>query len=101
MQRRYFEHVYTEICVAVGRRISRYDLWLAIWDAGGDPDDLTREHARSFAELGLGPLLREEGLALEPRARRRLQRRIVRFDPDHPTPEEWLARLAPSVRRAA
>lgn len=90
MQRRYFEHLYSEICVAVNRRISRYDLWLLVWEGGGDPDELTRLQAGYFVENNLSGLLAEEGLSLGHRARQRLERRILRFDPHHPTPEEWL-----------
>lgn len=90
MQQRYFEHLYNEICVAVNRRISRYDLWLRVWDGGGDPNALTRSQARDFVEYNLPVLLAEEATSLSHRARRRLERSILRFDPDHPTPEEWL-----------
>lgn len=90
MSRRYFEHLYTEICVAVNRRVSRYGLWLLVWEAGGDPDDLTREQARVFVEHHLSSLLSEEGLRLEGRPRKRLEKSILRFDPRYPTPEEWL-----------
>ena len=88
MGRRYFEHLYSEICVALGRRISRYDLWLLVWEAGSDPDELTREHARGFLENQLATLLAEEGIDLDPRSTRRLERRVLGFDPRHPTPEE-------------
>jgi hypothetical protein len=91
MQRRYFEHIYVEICVAVNRRISRYDLWLRLGDGGGDPDELTRAEARNFVDHGLSALLSEEGASISDRVRRRLEKRILRFDPHHPTPEEWLA----------
>ena len=37
--RRYFEHLYNEICIALNRRVSRYQLWPLAWEAGGDPDD--------------------------------------------------------------
>ena len=90
MSRRYFEHVYNEICVAVNRRISRYDLWLLVWESGGDPDHLTSQQARVFVENHLTPLLSEEGLRLEGRPRRRLEKSILRFNPEHPTPEEML-----------
>lgn len=93
MQRRYFEHLYKEICVAVNRRISRYDLWLQVWDGSGDPDDLNREGAHDFVDHHLSSLLAEEGIHLGDRPRRRLERRILRFDPTHPTPEEWLGRV--------
>jgi hypothetical protein len=90
MQRRYFEHLYNEICVAVNRRISRYDLWLLVWDGGSDPNELTHPQARSFVENNLSVILAEQGTSLNHRARRRLEKRILRFDPHHPTPEEWL-----------
>ena len=101
MLRRYFEHIYVEICLAVERRISRYDLWLAIWETGGDPDELTREQARRFVEAGLDPLLAEEGTRLRPRARRRLEGLILDFDARHPTPEEWLRPRTDEARDAA
>lgn len=95
MQRRYFEHLYNEISVAAGHRISRYDLWLQIWEAGGDPDELTSREVAAFVALNLTALLSEEGSALSPRERKRLENRILRFDPRYPTPEEWLASALP------
>jgi len=50
VQRRYFDHLYREICVALGQRIDRYGLWLGVWESGGDPDDLTRLQARRFVQ---------------------------------------------------
>ena len=99
MQRRYFDHLYNEICVAVNRRISRYDLWLKVWDGGGDPDDLNREQAHYFVDNHLSALLAEEGSCLRGKPRRRLERRILDFDPKHPTPEEWLGRVFESDPR--
>jgi hypothetical protein len=90
VQRRYFDHLYNEVCVALGRRISRYDLWLMVWESGGDPDDLTPLQARRFVEAGLGRLLGEEGAHLPDRDRARLASRLLHFDPRFPTPEEWL-----------
>ena len=92
MQRRYFEHLYNVICVAVKRRVSRYDLWLRVWEGGGDPEELTRQQALHFVENNLSDYLAEEGVMLGRRARRRLEKRILGFDPDHLTPEEWLGR---------
>lgn len=91
MQRRYFEHLYREISVAAGRRISRYDLWLQIWDSGGDPDDLTAHHVRRFVDRSLDAVLIDEGVAVTPRMRHRLEKRLVGFDPRYPTPEEHFA----------
>ena len=90
MSRRYFEHLYAEVCVALDRRVSRYAFWLLIWEAGGDPDDLTRENVRTFLEQQLPVLLREEGAALSERGCRNLKRSVLAFNPEHPTPEEWL-----------
>ena len=94
MASRYFEHLYTEICVAAGRRISRYGLWLMVWESGGDPDDFTRERAHLFVETQLTTLLAEEALTLAPRPRRQLEKRILSFDSCHPTPEEWMMKTA-------
>jgi hypothetical protein len=88
MPRRYFEHVYNEICVAAKRRVSRYTLWLLVWESGGDPDHLTSEQARTFVDSHLSALLSEEGIRLEGRPRRRLEKSILRFNSRHPTPEE-------------
>lgn len=101
MQRRYFEFIHAETCLALKRRIPRYDLWLAVWDSGGDPDDLSPEQARLFVARGLRPLIAEESAPLTPRARRRLERRILRFDPRFPTPEELLGSNGSSPREAA
>lgn len=92
MSKRTFDHLYAEICVAAGRRVSRYALWLLVWESGGDPDELSRDRLRVLLDGPLDALLREEGLALPPRVRRRLARRVLAFDPHHPTPEEWMLR---------
>ena len=94
MERRYFEFLYNEICVALHRRIARYDLWLLLWDSGGDPDELSHVQVRLFLENALDTLVTAEGLTLPHRDRRRLQRRIVAFDPRYPMPEEWISGFA-------
>jgi len=94
MQRRYFEFLYNEICVALNRRISRHDLWLLVWHSVGDPDELNQDQIQVFLENALYRLLKEEGAVLSPRARRRLERRILAFDPQHPAPEEWIGGIA-------
>lgn len=88
MERRYFDFLYTEISVALGQRVSRYDLWLSLWNCGGDPDDLTHGQVQSFLDAGFSRLLHEEGKTLQPRALRRLSRRLLSFDARFPTPEE-------------
>ena len=96
-RRRYFDWIHVEISLALDRRISRYALWVAIWEQGGDPDRLSCEEARRFVESGLTPFLETQGAPMSRRARRRLDGRILHFDPRFPTPEEWLA--FPSPRR--
>ena len=100
MPNRYFEHVYNEISVAVGRRVSRYDLWLAMWSAGDDPQELDRKQLRNFLDTDLDDFLREEGVALDGRARRRLEKAVLVFNPEHPTPGEWFSRIVSKVRRS-
>ena len=100
MVHRYFEFLYSEISLALERRISRYDLWLAVWDSGGDPDELSHDQVRLFLETALDTVLREEGSTISPRVRRRLERRILAFDPSYPTPEEWIGGLAQAENSA-
>jgi hypothetical protein len=94
MERRAFDHLYAEISVFVGRPISRYDLWLAVWNHGGDPDELSRESVRRFVAEGLSAVLREEGVTSSPRSRRTLVSALLAFDPRFPTPEEWALRIS-------
>lgn len=89
--RRYLDWIHVEISLALDRRVSRYALWLALWDQGGDPDQLSRDEARRFVEAGLTPFLESQNASLNSRAQRRLAGRILRFNPRFPTPEEWLA----------
>ncbi len=93
MSRRYFDHVHAELSVALGRSLSRYGLWLRIWEAGGDPEAMHARDACCFVETQLDALLRDEGASIGGRARRRLVRRLLDFAPDFPTPEEWMQRL--------
>ncbi len=95
MGRRYFDWIHVEISLALDRQISRYALWIAIWERGGDPDRLSHDEARGFVESGLTPFLTAQGALLSRRARRRLEGRILRFDPRFPTPEERLAFPSP------
>lgn len=90
---RTFDFLYTEICVAIGRRASRYDLWLLVWEVGADPGGISRDQVRHFVEQRLDFVFATEGVQLSPRAQRRLQKRLLDFDPRYPTPEEWLGRL--------
>jgi hypothetical protein len=96
MERRYFEFVYAEVCVAVERRLSRYDLWLLLSDAPMDRNRLSGDEARVFVDRILNRLPRRDNEVLTPRARKRLLRRLTTFDSRHPTPEEWLTKLVDS-----
>jgi hypothetical protein len=96
-----FEFLFQEICLALGRRMSRYELWLAVWNTGGDPEELHPAEVRIFVDTGLDALLADQGGALSPSARRRLGRRLLRFDPRHPTPEECFARWQDGAPDAA
>ena len=94
MGRRRFDHLFAETSVAVGCRLPRLALWLALHDGGCDPESLSREQALAFCRSGLARFLAEQGLALAPRARRRLERELHRYDPARPTPYERFAALA-------
>jgi hypothetical protein len=90
---RYFDFVYGEICVAIGRRISRYDLWLLVSETGANPSELSRDQVQGFIDQGLDLAIAREKKLLSPRAQQRLHRRLLDFDPRHPTPEEWLSTI--------
>ena len=74
--------------MAVGTRINRYALWLALHDQGMDPESLSREDALNFCQGPLLNFLGERRLMLFARERRRLLRDVARFDAELPTPEE-------------
>ena len=88
-----FEHLYVETSVACGRLVPRFRLWMALREAGADPDRLRRRDALAFCERGLTDFLAAEGLALSRWRRRRLVRAVRFFDPATTTPEEILARI--------
>lgn len=94
MGRRRFDHLYVEASVAVGRRLPRYELWLALHERGADPEALSRRDAVAFCREALAGFARERGCELRPRAARRLERELSRFDPAHPTPYERFGRFA-------
>jgi hypothetical protein len=93
MKRRRFEYLFVEVSTAVGQVVPRYGLWQQLQELGWDPDQLSREASVGFCDQHLTGFLSGEALSIEPRARRRLRRRLMRFDPSHPTPEETLARI--------
>ena len=93
MERRYFEFLYQEFCMAIDRRISRYELWLLVMEAAPDPSRLCDTEKKRFVDQSIDGLLSREKKELAPRARKRLRRRLLAFDSQHPSPEEWLTRL--------
>lgn len=93
MDRSRFEHLYVELSVACGRAVPRFRLWMAVQEAGGDPERLRRRDALAFLDSALHAFLESEGLALTRWKRRRLTRAVSFFDPATTTPEELLARI--------
>jgi hypothetical protein len=93
MGRRRFDHLFAEASVATGRLLPRFGLWLACHEVGLDPERLTREQVLGFCRSALPGFLGGLGLALPPRAARRLEREVARFDPHRPTPYERFAAL--------
>ena len=91
--RRGFDHLFAEISVAAGRLVPRYALWLRLRELGIDPEQLTRKQGVAFCRGHLDAFLREHGMALAPRAVRRVERAVARLDPAARSPAEWAARL--------
>jgi hypothetical protein len=91
--RRRFEHLHVELSVAVGSVVPRYELWLHLHALGWNPEELARESIIEFASEHMSGFLADCGLSLSPRAARRLERDLRRFDPSHPTPDEVMRRL--------
>ena len=93
MGRRRFDHLFAELSVAVGQRLPRYDLWLALHESGVDPETLTRRELLGLCEGVLPAFLAARGIALSPRRGRALRRELHRYDPARPTPYERFAAL--------
>jgi hypothetical protein len=91
VRRRRFDHLAVELSVEVGRAVPRWALWTALHDQGQDPEDLSAPAAVAFCDGPLDAFLRDQGLTLGPRRTRRLRRRVARYDPRHPPPEEIFA----------
>ena len=89
--RRAFDHLHAELSVGVGRVVPRYPLWLRLRELGLDPEHLGREQALGFCRDHARAFLAEFGLPLPPRAARRLEHAVLRFDPRRPTPSERIA----------
>ncbi len=93
MTRKRFDHLHVEVSVALGVQISRFALWLALHEAGHDPEDLSRPAALSFCGAPLQSFLAERGQRLSLLDRRRIEKAVSRYDPSHPTPAEVMARF--------
>ncbi len=88
MNRRLFDHLFAEISLAAGTLVPRYALWLELHHLGWNPDAITTEQALAFIDSAMSSFLGEHGLAVAPRASRRLRKLIAQFDPNHQTPYE-------------
>lgn len=98
MRRRCFDHLHAELSVEIGSLVPRYALWIAVQEAGLDPDRLESSELTRFLDAHLSGFLGDVGLSLTPRRLLRLQRRIGRFDPSVPTPYETMQRIFDSPR---
>ncbi len=87
--RRRFDHLATELSVAIGVAVPRHALWLA-----AAPHLESGERTAEFCGAPLDGFLARERLAPpSPRERARLSRSVARFDPSRRTPEEIVAGL--------
>ena len=93
MSRRSFDHLHAELSVEIGRLVPRYALWIRLQELGLTPGDLARADVLHFVRDALDAFLQAEGLKLADRRRRRLERRLRRFDPAVPTPYETMERI--------
>jgi hypothetical protein len=93
VDRRWFNHLFVELSVALGEVAPRYALWLRIGEHGFDPAKLERHQVMSFCDQQLPVFLADHSLGLSPRAHRKMLRSLRRFDPRAQSPEEHLARM--------
>ena len=93
VERRWFNHLFTELSVASGQIVPRYELWLRIGDLGVDPARLERGDVFSFCDEHLPAFLSEHQLAMSKRSHRKLLQSLRSFDPAQLSPEEHMARM--------
>lgn len=93
VRRRRFDRLVIELSVELGEAVPRFPLWIFVHEQGLDPERLGRDELLGLCDGPLQRFLADRGRALPPRAERRLARRLARFDPRHPAPEEIFARL--------
>jgi len=95
VDRRRFDHLFSEISLVSGAGISRFRLWLYLRESGAEPDDLSRSDAIAFCRTGTREFAQQEGLQLTLWQRYRLLRRIAAFEPAHATPVDHFDDLDP------
>jgi hypothetical protein len=78
----------------MGARLHRYQLWMDLCDHDCNPEDLTRRQLLAFIDDGLSGYLAGQRATLNDKVLRKLRREMERYDPHHPTPYEFMERLA-------
>jgi hypothetical protein len=91
--RRRFDNLHIELSVALGVAVPRFELWMEFHEHRIDPERLSHEETMAFCDGPLESYLHKSGLALPPRALRRLCRKVGKYDPAVPTPYERFAAL--------
>jgi hypothetical protein len=94
MGRKRFDHFYIELCCTLDQLVPRYALWLEMQDRGMCPDELDGHELLAFFDRYLNGFLARRGTLVPSRSRRRLRRRLERYDPRVATPYELMERLA-------
>jgi hypothetical protein len=100
VDRRRFDNLFEELSVALGRLAPRYALWLHMGEQGLDPNALSQDEALGFLRDHLPDFLHEHDLWLSDAGARKLEKTVGRFDPQHLTPYEHMARLGEPTRRS-
>ncbi len=67
-------------------------------DRDCNPEGLSRAALLAFIDNGLTSYLAGQGEAADPRVARKLRRTMERYDPNHPTPYEFMERLSLASR---
>ena len=93
VDRRRFDHFFAEVSVELGRLAPRYALWVCLGELGADPDRVSRQQLIRFCDEHLEAFLADQGMALSPRQQRKVKRAVARFDPQHLSPYDHMARL--------
>ncbi|HEU4427577.1 MAG TPA: hypothetical protein VFT98_02390 [Myxococcota bacterium] len=92
-ERRRFDHFAVELSLALGVRVPRHSLWIAVAGRLGCASELAR-----FCDAPLDDWLRSQRLGpLLAQCRGRILREVQRFDPARRTPEEIIGALFASA----